>query len=341
MTIYLPIAEMSIDIFVLLFLGSITGILSGMFGVGGGFLMTPLLIFIGIPPSVAVASVSNQITAASLSGCYSHWRKNHVDIRMGCILLVGGMMGSGLGILLFSWLQKQGQIDFIISISYVGFLSLIALMMGGESLKAIARTRYKNNIHRSLAHIEGVIALKDASPRLHHLRVMPSEVPVYRSPSRRSSSVPFAFLPWKVHFPRSRRTMSILLPLIVSMMIGVLVSLLGIGGGFFLIPAMLYILKMPASVVVGTSLFQAIFVTAHVTFLHAMTTQSVDIVLAGLMLIGSSFGAQLGIRYGLKTREEHVRLLLAVMVMFVALRLGYDLISTPESLYSISFRGGH
>ncbi len=319
-SLYLPIAQMSVDMVLLLFLGGMTGILSGLFGVGGGFLMTPLLIFIGIPPPVAVASVANQIIASSVSGFHSHWRKGNVDFRMGGLLLLGGLMGSTVGVWIFSFLKGLGQIDLVISVSYVLFLSLIGGTMAIESGRVIYRKRHaaKHTVMAEGTTISSCAVI--ASP------------PVI-APKKQ----PFAFLPFVMQFPKSQLEMSVLVPVGVSAIIGVLVSLLGIGGGFFMIPAMLYILKMPASVVVGTSLFQVIFVTSNVTFLHAMTTQSVDIVLAGLMLIGSSIGAQFGTRFGLKLPEEYLRAMLAGIVLMVALRLGINLVSTPDNIFSMQF----
>ncbi len=328
MTLYLPIAQMSIDVLLLLALGAGTGILSGLFGVGGGFLMTPFLIFMGIPPTVAVASSANQIIASSVSGFHSHWRKHNVDFKMGMLLLLGGMVGSSLGVWLFSFLKKLGQIDLVISLSYVVFLSLIGGVMAIESGRAIARKRREKKVAEILAASNIDVEAEDgAIPVPSHPKVHEKKKP------------PFAWLPFHVSFPKSGLEMSILLPLLLSLIVGVLVSILGIGGGFFMIPAMLYILKMPASVVVGTSLFQVIFVTANVTFLHAITTQSVDIMLAGLMLIGSSIGAQFGARMGVKLPEEIMRALLASIVLLVALRLGTNLVVTPDNLFSVTLMG--
>lgn len=302
MQVYLPIAELSVDVLTILMLGGITGILSGMFGIGGGFLTTPMLIFIGVPPPVAVATSSNQIIAASISGFMTHWRRGNVDFKMGGLLLAGGLVGSGVGVWLFTLLKRVGQIDLVISLCYVGFLSLIGAMMLAESLKAISG----------------------------------ASKPKKKTFGKLSKQKFFAFLPFKVTFTQSQLRMSALVPVIIGMLVGVLVSLMGVGGGFFMIPAMIYILGMPASMVVGTSLFQVTFVSANVTFLHAINTHTVDIMLALLLLIGASIGAQIGIRLGGKIRTEYLRVLLAVILLGVALKLGMNLLTQPDELYSIS-----
>ncbi|MEZ5690919.1 MAG: sulfite exporter TauE/SafE family protein [Rickettsiales bacterium] len=298
MNIYLPIAELSANIFLLLGLGGLTGLLSGMFGVGGGFLMTPLLIFIGVPPSVSVSTVANQMVASSVSGFLSHWKKNNVDFKMGSYLLIGGMIGSTLGVGLFRWLKHLGHIDLIISVTYVTFLSIIGLMMAMESFRSIFKiTRKTKN--------------KD--------RILLAER-----------------LPFKVNFPRSKRTISIIMPISIGVFVGIMVSLMGIGGGFFLIPAMIYLLGMPASVIVGTSLLQITLVTANVTFLQAITTHTVDLLLAILLLTGSVFGVQFGIRIGEKIPGEYLRAMLAAIVLAVAIKLGFTLFAVPSNIYSVS-----
>ncbi len=298
MSIYLPIAQMSVDIFMLLALGGGAGILSGLFGIGGGFLITPLLIFGGVPPAIAVSSVATQMIASSISGFSSHWRNNNVDFRMGCLLLIGGFIGSSLGVYLFSYLQKLGQIDIVISIGYVILLSIIGGMMAFESVNAILRKKI-------VASDEPTINIQQSK------------------------------LPWIVYFPHSNLHISIIIPLLTSIFIGIFVSMLGVGGGFFMIPAMIYIFKMPAKIVVGTSLFQMIFISANVTFLQAITTQTVDIFLAGLLLIGSSIGAQLGIRLTTKLPTEYLRSILALIVLGIALQLALKLTLTPTDLYEM------
>ncbi len=298
MNIYLPIAEMSVNIFLILGLGGITGVLSGMFGVGGGFLMTPLLIFIGVPPSVSVATVANQIIASSVSGFLAHWRRDNVDFKIGWYLLGGGMVGSSLGVMLFRWLKQLGYVDLLISVVYVAFLGGIGAMMAAESLRTILKAPKKTQL------VE--------------------KVPLAKR------------LPFKVHFPKSKLTISAIMPLVIGFFVGVMVSLMGIGGGFFLIPAMIYLLGMPTSVVIGTSLFQIIFITANVTLWQAITTQTVDILLAVLLLSGSVVGAQFGTRIGSKLPAEYLRMLLAVLVLGVATKLAFGLFTAPDDVFTVS-----
>jgi uncharacterized membrane protein YfcA len=298
MNIYLPIAEISVNIFVILALGGVTGILSGLFGVGGGFLMTPLLIFMGVPPSVSVSTVANQIIASSVSGFLAHWRRENVDFKMGGYLLAGGIVGSTLGVIMFRWLKQIGHIDLIISISYVTFLGIIGSMMAAESIRSI-------------------------------LKVTKKYTPDIRPPLAER-------LPFKVNFPRSKRDLSIIMPLLIGLFVGVMVSLMGIGGGFFLIPAMIYLLGMPTNIVIGTSLLQIIFITANVTILQAITTQTVDVLLALLLLTGSVFGVQIGIRIGDKLPAEYLRAMLATIVLGVAIKLAFVLFTPPDNIYSVS-----
>lgn len=299
MQIYLPIAELSVNIGLLLALGGLTGILSGMFGVGGGFLLTPLLMFIGVPPAVAVATSANQIIASSVSGFLAHMRRQNVDFQMGNALLAGGVIGSTLGVWLFKYLKSLGQIDLIIALCYVVFLGLVGGLMAAESIREMTGRKKK-----------------------------PSAAPVRAAWRER--------LPWQVQFTRTGIRVSYLLPLAIGFFVGVLVSLMGIGGGFFLIPAMIYVLGMPTGVVIGTSLYQIIFITANVTLLQALTTQTVDIVLAVLLLAGSVFGAQLGTRLGARLPGEQLRALLAALVLAVALKLAYGLFVPPTDPYSVT-----
>ncbi|MCP4330462.1 MAG: sulfite exporter TauE/SafE family protein [Alphaproteobacteria bacterium] len=306
MQIYLPIAEMSVDIFLLLGMGGAVGILSGLFGVGGGFLMTPLLIFIGVPSPVAVATEANQIVASSVSGALAHWRRGNVDFKMGLVLLFGGILGSTFGVVLFTWLRSLGQVDLVIKLSYVIFLGIIGALMFVESLRAIFRRRQQTGGRR----------------RLHeHMWVHG--------------------LPLKMRFRRSKLYISALLPLGVGFLVGILAAIMGVGGGFLMVPAMIYLIGMPTSVVVGTSLFQIIFVTANVTFLQAMNNQTVDVVLALILLIGGVVGAQIGTRLGARLRGEELRGLLALMVLGVCGKLLFDLVTTPDDLYSIGVEIGH
>lgn len=303
MTIYLPIAEIPVNILLLLSLGGLGGFLAGMFGIGGGFLLTPFLMFIGVPPAVAVATSSNQIIASSVSGFLAHWHRNNVDIKMGLFLLLGGLVGSVIGVWIFRLLQDIGQIDLAISLSYVVFLGSIGTLMALESAKAIMRQKMG-------------IAPKQIGARFAWLRKMD--------------------LPMKTNFPRSNMEVSALLPIIIGVIAGALVSLMGIGGGFIMIPAMIYILCMPTSVVIGTSLFQIVFTTSLSTLLHAINTQSVDIVLALILIIGGVIGAQFGTAASLKLPAEKLRVLLAAMVLMVCFKLGLDLFFEPSNLYSIT-----
>ena len=301
MYIYLPIAEMPVNIFLILFLGGVTGIISGMFGVGGGFLMTPLLIFIGIPPAVAVSSSANQIIAASFSGFLAHLRRANVDIKMGIVIIIGGFIGSSIGVSIFVLLKEIGQIDFAISLSYVLFLGTIGIMMAYESFQVIISKRKNKAI----------------------------------LPKKKQRWLNILHLPCVMEFPRSGLQLSIFLPLLVGLFTGILVSLMGIGGGFIMIPAMIYLLRIPTSVVIGTSLFQIVFITANVTILQSITTQTVDVVLAMLMLTSSVVGAQFGTRVGLKIPAEQLRAMLAVMVLAVVIKLALGLIITPDNPFTM------
>ena len=309
MQIYLPIAEMSVNIFLILGMGGAVGLLSGLFGVGGGFLMTPLLIFIGVPPAVAVGTEANQIVASSVSGVLAHWRRGNVDFRMGAVLTVGGFVGSALGVALFSVLRGLGQIELVISLSYVVFLGVIGGLMFYESLNVIMR----------------------------HRRASPDQpVSTARGPGRHTW---IHGLPFKMRFRKSKLYISALLPLGVGFVVGILAAIMGVGGGFVMVPAMIYLLGMPTQVVIGTSLFQIIFVTANTTFLQATVNQTVDVVLALLLLIGGVIGAQIGARLGAKLRGEQLRILLALIVLGVCLRLAFDLVVTPAEPFSFTGSG--
>lgn len=298
MDIYLPIAEMSVNVVLILGLGGGVGFLSGLFGVGGGFLMTPLLMFIGIPPAVAVATEANQIVASSVSGVLAHWRRGNVDFKMGGVLLVGGFAGSSVGVWLFTVLRDLGQIDLVIKLSFVVFLGIIGGLMLVESVHAIMRRRKK-------------------------------------APPRKSKRSWLDRMPLKMRFRRSRLYISVLLPILVGFVVGLLAAIMGVGGGFIMVPAMIYLLGMPTAVVVGTSLFQIIFVTANVTLLQSITNQTVDVVLAMLLLFGGVVGAQFGARAGALLRGDQLRSLLAMMVLIVCGKLAFDLVVTPEDIYSL------
>ena len=300
MYIYLPIAEVSMHIGIIIGLGGGVGFLSGLFGVGGGFLMTPLLICFGIPPAVAVSTEANQIVASSVSGVLAHMRRGNVDFKMGGILMAGGVIGSTLGVALFSFLREIGQIDLVIQLSYVVFLGIIGALMLTESLRTIVRSRKPGAVRGKLHQHNW----------LHGL-------------------------PFKMRFRRSKLYISAILPLSIGAFVGVLAAIMGVGGGFIMVPAMIYLLGMPTSVVVGTSLFQIIFVTANVTLLQSIQTQTVDFILAGLLLFGAVIGAQFGSRAGALLRGEQLRGLLALLVLAVCAKIGYDLVVRPEDLLSV------
>jgi len=301
MQLYLPIAELSVNAFALLGLGGIVGVLSGMFGVGGGFIITPLLFFMGIPPAVAVATGANLVVASSVSGVLAQLKRKAVDFRMGMVLLAGGLMGSAGGIWVFAWLTTLGQIDLFVQLSYVIFLGLIGAIMFKESLGALLRSRKPGGpIRRAHVHYS-----------VHKL-------------------------PLKMKFRASGLYISVIPPVLAGAAVGFLSAIMGVGGGFIMVPAMIYLLGMPTKVVVGTSLFQIIFVTAFTTVMHAVTSQTVDMVLALLLIVGGVIGAQIGSRLGLMLRAEQLRILLAVMVLGVCLRIALGLLLTPDELYSIA-----
>jgi uncharacterized protein len=306
--IYLPIAEIPLDVALLLAVGAIGGFLSGMFGIGGGFIITPILIFLGVPPAVAVATSSNQIIASSLSGCLAHFKKNNVDTKMGVFLLVGGIVGGAIGLWIFAILKKIGQIDLAISLSYVFLLGITGSIMAYESSRTILREK--------------------------------GFLPQRRSIGKKFKIMGFLFgrqlLPFKIHFPNSGITVSAFLPVIIGLVAGLMVAIMGIGGGFLMIPAMIYLLRMPTNKAVGTSLFQIIFITSIVTFVHALTTQTVDVILAFILIIGGVIGAQFGYIAGQKFHAHKLRWMLSALILAVSLTLAYNLVSTPKNLYSVT-----
>ncbi len=300
MDVYLPIANLSVNGVVIVLLGAATGILSGIFGVGGGFLTTPLLIFYGVPPTVAAASAASQVTGASVSGVFAHRQRGGVDMQIGAVMVAGGVIGAGIGAVLFRLLESLGQIDTVINILYVLLLGTIGALMGRESIQALRQKKTDR---------------PRAAKRRHHPLV--------------------ASLPLRWRFYKSGLYISPLAPLLLGMVVGVLTMLMGVGGGFILVPAMLYILGMSANVVVGTSLFQILFVTMAVSLMHAVTTKAVDVVLAALLLMGSVTGAQIGTRIALQAKPELLRLLLALIVLAVALRMAFGLGVRPDEVYTV------
>ena len=299
MQIYLPIAEVSVNAFLLLGLGGLVGLLSGLFGVGGGFLITPLLLFIGIPAPVAVATGANQVVASSVSGVLSHLRRKSVDLTMGTVLLLSGMVGSTAGIWLFNRISEAGQIELFVQLCYVLFLGLIGALMLLESLRALRRSK------------------------------------LAAAPVRRSHRLVHR-LPLKMKFRVSGLYISVIPPVLVGALVGVLAAIMGVGGGFILVPAMIYLLGMPTKVVIGTSLFQIIFVSAYSTLLHAVISNSVDMLLAGLLIVGGVVGAQIGARIGVRLKAEQLRILLALLVLGVCGKIALDLLLEPAETYSLS-----
>jgi len=306
-TIYLPIAELSVNIFIILGMGAAVGFLSGMFGVGGGFLITPLLIFYNIPPVVAVATGANQVVASSISGAITHFRRGTLDVKLGTVLLIGGLTGATVGIWIFSLLRAIGQLDLIISLMYVIFLGTVGGLMLLESINAMRRAAR-------------------------------NEPPAPRKPGHQHW---VHRLPLKVRFKKSKIFLSVIPIVALGFAIGILTSIMGVGGGFIMVPAMIYLLRIPTNVVVGTSLFQIIFVTAYTTIVQAATNFSVDIVLAFILMVAGVIGAQYGVRVGQKLRGEQLRALLGLLVLAVGLRLAIALVVTPADVYSVVIGAGN
>lgn len=303
MQIYLPIAEMTVPVESVLLLGAVVGFLSGVFGIGGGFLTTPFLIFLGIPPAIAVGTQTNQIVAAGVAGASGHWRRGNVDVKIGAVMLGGGILGSVVGVFIFKFLKYLGQIDFAISILYVVLLGLIGILMLVE---------WVNSFMQSKSHKR--------------------EFNKFRVPRW------MAGLPYKMRFPKSRLYMSALAPIGIGFVIGIFSAVLGIGGGFMLVPAMIYILGMPPLLAAGTSLFQILFITGFSTVMHASINHTVDVVLAVLLIIGSVIGAHFGVMVARMIKGSHARLVLAILVLTVSLQLASQLIIQPAELYSTTVR---
>ncbi|MDQ7072010.1 MAG: sulfite exporter TauE/SafE family protein [Rhodobacterales bacterium] len=299
MQIYLPIAEVSANFLLLVGLGGMVGILSGMFGVGGGFILTPLLFFIGIPPSVAVATGAIQVVASSLSGVLAHFKRGTVDIKMGLYLLVGGLVGANVGVRVFTYLKELGQVELMVNLCYVVFLGLIGSLMLVESLNAMKQAK------------------------MHTVR----------RPKRRHSRL--QELPFKARFRTSKLFISVVPVLGTGLLVGLLSAIMGVGGGFIMVPAMIYILGMPTKVVVGTSLFQIIFVAAYSAMMHAVESQTVDIVLAVSLLVSGVIGAQIGTKLGLKLKAEQLRVLLASLVLAMCIKIAFGLVFEPDDLFNL------
>lgn len=305
MEIYLPVAEMSVHWLVILGLGGAIGFLSGLLGVGGGFLLTPLLIFSGIPSSIAVATTASHITASSMSGALAQWRKRAVDLKMAAVMTLGGLAGTGFGVWLFGILRRSGQMDVVISASYVILLGAVGALMLRESLNTLRMSRSGTTV--------------------------PSRMP--------GQHLWIHGLPFKERFPTSRLYISVIPPVMIGFMVGALSAILGVGGGFIVVPAMIYLLRMPTNIVMGTSLMQIVVITAVTTILQSISNHAVDAVLALVLIVGGVIGAQLGVRAAAKLRGDQLRLLLALMVLAVAVRLLWGLVVRPHDLYSISVDG--
>jgi len=309
MELYLPIAGNSVNIVAVFGLGGAVGLLSGIFGVGGGFLMTPLLIMMGIPPTVAAASDSNQIVGASTSGTLAHLRLGNVDVKMGVLLLIGGVLGGTVGVEIIKVLRQMGNADFLINVTYVLMLGLVGGYMFIESLQSMRK----------------------------------SKAPAKDEPEKHVKSSAFArivgSLPWQMDFKRSGVRMSPLLPLILGMLVGVLSAIMGVGGGFIMVPVMVYMLRMPMHVVVGTSLFQILFTCINVTVMQSVSNHTVDFVLALILLVGSALGAQVGAKIGKKLHGDQLKILLASLVLVVMFKILYELIARPDVL--LAYIGGH
>ncbi len=302
MTLYLPIAEMSANVYLFLFMGGSVGFLSGLFGVGGGFLMTPLLIFSGVPSAVAVGTESAHIVASSVSGAMAQWRRNNIDFKLGTVLLVGGVFGSMIGVQMVKILRQAGQFDFFVTLAYVTFLGSIGTLMLIESINTIRRTRGGNPVSA-------------------------------RRPGQHSW---IHGLPFKMRFHRSKLYISAIPPLLIGAFVGFLAAIMGVGGGFIMVPAMIYLLRVPTNVVVGTSLFQIVFVTAVTTLLHATLNHTVDVTLALILMIGGVIGAQFGAIVGERLKGEQLRFLLAGLVLLVCLRMAWTLVIRPGDLFTLS-----
>lgn len=304
MTIYLPIAEMSVNIFLFLAMGGVVGFLSGLFGVGGGFLMTPLLIFSGVPSAVAVGTEGAQIAATSVSGAVTQYRRNNVDIKLGCVLLFGGVIGSLIGVQMVKILRSLGQFDLVIALCYVTFLGVIGSLMLIESSYTLRKAKATGT------------SVED---------------------KRRSGQHSWVHgLPFKMRFKRSKLYISAIPPLAIGAFVGFLAAMMGVGGGFIMVPAMIYLLRVPTNIAIGTSLFQVVFITAITTVLHATLNQSVDIILALLLMAGGVIGAQIGVAAGMRLKGAELRFLLAALVLLVCLRIGWDLVVQPDELFTLT-----
>ncbi len=305
MFVYLPIAELPVSVPLFLALGGAVGVLSGLFGVGGGFLLTPLMIFLGIPPAVAVGTSSAHIVASSVSGAITQYKRDNVDLQMGLVMLAGGFVGTGIGVEAVRVLRRAGLFDVTVSFSYVTLLGAVGTLLLVESISALRSARKAGGGRRRRSGQHGAIDR----------------------------------LPLKMRFRRSKLYVSAIPPAIIGMFVGFMASVMGVGGGFVIVPAMIYLLRVPTSVVVGTSQFQIVFVAALATMLHALLNKSVDIALAAILIVGGAVGTQIGVLAGRRLKGEHLRLLLAVLVLMVAARMSVDLVTTPADVFNFGLVG--
>lgn len=312
MSVYLPIAEISMNLLLLLAMGLAVGALAGMFGIGGGFIMTPLLIFLGIPPAIAVSTGAAQVVASSVSSAIGHWQRDNVDVKMGLLLLAGGVLGALLGVSVQHWLKAAGQLDLVISLTYVIVLGVVGGLMMIESIRSLMRER----------PVQGPVV---ASPG--------SSVAIAQRRANRHNWL--QGLPFKQRFPRSKIYVSAIPPAAIGVLVGWLTAIMGVGGGFLIVPALIYLIAVPTRVAIGTSVFQIVFLTAITTVLQAVSNKSVDIMLAIPLMIGGVVGAQYGVEFGSRINVVKLRALLAAMVVAVALRMAYDLAIKPSELYSL------
>lgn len=304
MSVYLPIAELAIGLHVLIALGLVVGFLSGMFGIGGGFITTPFLIFLGVPPAIAVGTGASQVVASSVSGAIAHWQRGNVDLRMGLLLIAGGVVGATAGILFQRVLKAAGQLDFFIAMAYVLLLGTVGGLMLVESIRTIRQTAG----------------------------------PVKASSRRGGQHIWVQRLPVKLRFQTAKLYMSAIPPVLIGAAVGLLTAIMGVGGGFMLVPALIYLLRVPTRVVIGTSQFQVVFITAFATLLQATTNYSVDLLLAAPLMIAGVFGAQYGVRASQRLKAEQLRALLAILVLAVAIRLAFGLVIVPDELYELDDR---
>lgn len=339
MEIFLPVANMSVNVFVIVGLGALVGLMSGMFGVGGGFLLTPLLMMYGIPPAVAVASDSTQIVAGSASGAYAHKKLGNVDMKLGLLLLAGGISGGTVGVQIVKILRSLGNFEFFVKLVYVVVLGVVGGLMLRESLVAIRNLWLRQAKHETIQELQERQELKDLAPLLDQIDREITAEPEKQSFWQRVA----ASLPFQADFKRAGMRTSILFPFALGLIVGILAAIMGVGGGFIMVPSMIYILGMRTVIAVGTDLFQIVFTSTNVAFQQAWQNHTVDIMLVILLFTGSTIGAQFGARIGTRIKGPHLRLILSVIVLAVMAKLLFDLLMAPDSLigFAGASGGGH